>query len=593
MDRPLPVVCVYRHPVQAEDPGTADLVTTEASYVVASSRRSLHPGLRLLLSELGGVLREQFGAVLFLELWAGAAPPPGPEGERHEGPSFHVLAPRQETLGRFLDTLEETLSRITIERRRAAVDIVRTNRRAPARMGNLLPDEPGWHVLGLEVGPVYRSPDATELFPLVLRNLRRQLSRALQRSFFQFTRTHTTHRPAHYQALGRRAIQKVVLEIDQKLADVANRFDLLLQVTPVNAESAWRTFRASKYRHAPLFRYRPLAIDPFRLKRALFDIPMERLEDPAISHLLHEKQDELDRQITMLRDMNTPRFVHGSVQLYGGVDEPLLKLVQELLQRLPKRSRGDGQRRVDAATFADCARQEMQRYREQWPPLEACVEIRDDLAVQFLVSRGTLLIGCNAWVAASRVDALIQHEVGTHVLTYFNGRAQPLHQLYTGLPGYEALQEGIAILSEHLVGGLSPARLRLLAARVVAVHRLLDGASFVETFTELHEQHGFDKRKAFSIALRVYRGGGLTKDVVYLRGLCQLLDYLKGGGELEPLFIGKIALKQAPIILELRRRGILSDPPLRPRYMDLPVARERLAALKNGTTVLDLVRRHR
>jgi uncharacterized protein (TIGR02421 family) len=586
-------VSVYRRPIHADDPGTADLVTTEALYVAASSRRSQQAGLRLLLHQLGEVLREQFGAVLFLELWAGPPVASVQADGRQPTPSFRVLAPRHETLDRFTDTLVEALSRITIDRQGAVVDVVRTNRCFPARMRGLLPDEPGWHVLGLEVSPIYRASDSSELFPLVLRSLRRQLSRALQRSFFQFTRSHTTHRPPHYQALGRRAIRKVVLEIDHKLAAVANSFDFLLQVTPVNPEPAWRAFRSSHYRKPPVFRYRPLPVDPLRLKRALFKIPAERIEDPAIAHILHEKQDELDRKITMLRDMNTPRFVHGSVQLYGGVEPPLLDLVHDLLRKLPKGSRQERQDPMDAAAFADRARDELRLYRSQWTELDASVEVRDDLAVQFLVSQGTLLIGRNARVPASRVDALLQHEIGTHVLTYYNGRAQPLQQLHTGLAGYEALQEGIAVLAEHLVGGLTPARLRLLAARVVAVHHLLNGRTFVDTFADLHETYGFDLRKAFSITLRVYRGGGLTKDVVYLRGLCRLLDYLKDGGDLQPLFIGKIALEHAPIILELRRRGVLSEPPLRPRYMELPDARERLAALKNGTTVLDLIRRNR
>ncbi|NIQ16470.1 MAG: DUF1704 domain-containing protein, partial [Candidatus Dadabacteria bacterium] len=69
-----------------------------------------------------------------------------------------------------------------------------------------------------------------------------------------------------------------------------------------------------------------------------------------------------------------------------------------------------------------------------------------------------------------RVEALLQHEIGTHALTYFNGLSQPFKQLCIGLSGYEELQEGLAVLAEYLVGGLSKPRLRLLAGRVVAVN---------------------------------------------------------------------------------------------------------------------------
>ena len=47
-------------------------------------------------------------------------------------------------------------------------------------------------------------------------------------------------------------------------------------------------------------------------------------------------------------------------------------------------------------------------------------------------------------------------------------------------------------------------------------------------------------------ALRVYRGGGLTKDAIYLRGLRDLLAYLSAGHDLEPLYVGKIALEHVP-----------------------------------------------
>ena len=593
VDRPLPVVCVYRRPPKGTDPGTAELVTTEASYVLASGARGLHPSLKQLLSALAHTLSGQFGAVLILELWAGA-PEPIPDGDApRTAPRFRIHVPRNETLGRCLDTLEEALSRIKVDRQAAAVEILRSHRCHPAGSGSLAADGPNWHVLGLEVSPIYRAPDSGDLFPIILRSLRRQLSRALQRSFYHFTRARTTHRPLHYQALGCRVIRKVVFEIDRRLAEVADKFDFLLQVTPVNSEQAWRDFQASRYDRKPSLHYRPLAVDPPLLKRRLFEIPIERVEDPAIADLLRQKRDELDRQMTLLGDINSRRFVYGSMQLYGEVEDSLLRLAEELLQRLPKRPSEERERRIGAEAVAERARGELRAYHAQWPDLQAKVEIRSDIGSGLMVSRGVLLIGKETQVPASRVDALLQHEIGTHVLTYYNGRAQPLRQLCSGLAGYEALQEGIGVLSEYLVGGLSRSRMRLLAARALAAHRLLGGASFVQTFAELHEAYGFEKRTAFSIALRVYRGGGLTKDAVYLRGLSQVLDYLKGGGEMDLLFIGKIAVEHIPIVRELRHRGILREPPLRPHYMDLEVARARLALLRNGMTVLDLIRRNR
>src|SRR4029078_9387992 len=101
---------------------------------------------------------------------------------------------------------------------------------------------------------------------------------------------------------------------------------------------------------------------------------------------------------------------------------------------------------------------------------------------ELMVSFARLLIPEAAAIRADRVEPLLHHEVGTHVVTYQNGARQPLTLLALGLPGCDETQEALAVLAEYVVGGLDPRRLRVLAARVVAVDRMLDGAGFLEIF---------------------------------------------------------------------------------------------------------------
>ena len=185
---------------------------------------------------------------------------------------------------------------------------------------------------------------------------------------------------------------------------------------------------------------------------------------------------------------------------------------------------------------------------------------------------------------------MLQHEVGTHLLTYYNGLNESFAQLHTGFAGYDALQEGLAVLAEFLVGGLSFSRMRILAARVVAAKMLVEGADFIETFRRLDDDFRFSQRVAYTITMRIYRGGGLTKDAVYLRGLVEILDYLRSGGDLEPLFVGKIAADHIPLIQELRHRNVLKAPVLRPRYLELPGVPEKLQAARSYSTVVNLIK---
>ena len=96
-------------------------------------------------------------------------------------------------------------------------------------------------------------------------------------------------------------------------------------------------------------------------------------------------------------------------------------------------------------------------------------------------------------------------------------------------------------------------------------------------------------KPAFGVTMRVHRGGGLTKDAVYLRGLDRLLRYLAEGNDLEPLLVGKLALEYVPVVQELLLRKVLRAPRLRPRWLERPGTTDRIDALRDGKTVLDLV----
>ena len=103
--------------------------------------------------------------------------------------------------------------------------------------------------------PEYRS-ETGEAIPEILRSTGRTLHNALDQATFTFARQRKTlHVPFH--APGRRSVVKSVLDIDRQLAEIDRSFDLLLQATPVNAESAWREFRRSRFEKAPEFFYRP------------------------------------------------------------------------------------------------------------------------------------------------------------------------------------------------------------------------------------------------------------------------------------------------------------------------------------------------
>jgi uncharacterized protein (TIGR02421 family) len=375
------------------------------------------------------------------------------------------------------------------------------------------------------------------------------------------------------------------LAIDARLADIERDVNVLLNTTPVNAAEAWSDFQRSDFGTVPTLRLRPLDFEPDLVLRALYDLEVEDVTDPALHTLFRAKREEIARQVTALEDRDTSRFLYGSLQLYGGVSPTLVATAEQLLQSIPAQA-PSGQS-VTAGAFADAARAEFERYRALYPDFPVRMEVRDDVA-ELMVSFGRLIIPETAAIRADRVDALLHHEVGTHVVTYQNGTRQPLTLLTIGLPGYDETQEGLAVLAEYLTGGLDPRRLRVLAARVVAIERMLEGAGFLEIFATLRDRYTIPTRTAWSIAIRVIVGGGNVKDAIYLRGIMHLLEVLAEGVDLEVLLVGKFALDHIPLIQDLLDREVLHPPWVRPRWLDVPGAHERLDRLRAGASVTDL-----
>ena len=603
IDRELPFLCVYRRPNGGSDTGTSRLITGEASYLIAPGGEEWLPAVRELVSTIAETLTREFGAFLVLEIWA--KPDAVAEADHRAldvEPEFELLAPGANAIDGTVEVLVRHLKRIRVQKQSCRVNVERVRTGiappdlpplyAPEQNDDGIPSTSACSVFGLAVPPVYRDErhDPSQEFPLLLKTFRRRLGLALRRGFYDFTKRMTVHRPPHYHELGRRAVVKAVWQVDEQLAEVSKQFDYLLSLTPINAAAAWESFRDRDYQQRPEFHYLPLPFDPALLKRQLYRTPIERIEDPALASLFVGKQEELDAKITMLGDRNTRRFRYGSQRLFGPVNDELLAEAKAILDEITVSEPPEARERVGAEEFARRAREEIALYHARAPEFTAEVVVTDKVP-GIMVSRGRLLVGRGIEVGTGRVDALIQHEVGTHMVTFHNGSAQPFKQLKSGLATYEQLQEGLAVLAEYLVGGLSKTRLRQLAGRVVAVRHLEDGADFVDNFRELVEEYGFRPRSAFSIVMRVHRGGGLTKDAVYLRGLTQLLELLQTDVDLDLLFIGKMAVDHLGLLRELRHRGVLEGPRLRPLYLERDDVAARLAELRSRPVSLSEIAR--
>jgi uncharacterized protein (TIGR02421 family) len=579
IDRKLPFIFVYRQPAGRSDTGTHQLLLGEASYLLAlGASDELCSSLVRALAEAGTA---EFGSFLIVEVWAGDDPAAGFVVHAPAGPAADSV-----------EALRGGLAELRIADLDGTVTLDEAEPRHPDDLPPLVTAQECWKIgcllLGVQVPPLYRDARGA-VYPVFLRRLRGSLSPVLRKTAYEFARVQTTAGLESYRALGPRRLGSALFEIDRELAGIEGSYEFLLVMSPINTNEAWREFRDGGCERAPDFRYRLLPVDPDLLKRRLFMLDLDEVADPALAFLLRDKRDHLDRKITMLGERNSADFRLASMRLYGEVDGMLLRVAREVLGQVPPPARQARPRAgVGAEEFARLARAEIEAYRPALPDIAAEVQVRPDL-VGLMVSRGNLLIDERLSLPRHRVEPLLHHEVGTHVLTYYNGLAQPLRQLCNGLAGYDELQEGLAVFTEYLAGGLSAFRMRVLAARVVAAHSVEQGADFVETFRLLTREHGFTNGTAFDITERVHQSGGFTRDLIYLRGLLHVIEYVRAGGSIEPLFIGKIAAKHVEIIEELRARDFLVPPVLVPRIFQEPATARRMDAVRRGLDLIDMI----
>lgn len=376
-----------------------------------------------------------------------------------------------------------------------------------------------------------------------------------------------------------RPLPPIAARVDAELARIDAEVDWLLALSPIENDLMWEHFEASGRTEVPGLRYVDTGIGLDAASARLEALPVREIESPLLSGLLAEKQREIARQVELVRLRDTDGFVTASLDLFGGVEPGLLDLARRILAHPGHDAPVEADAGID--TFMDAVEAELAWYRSQCPDFQVDVVVDGDLSSLLMVSHGTLYVSGNLRIPSARVQPLIQHEIGTHVVTRHNGGRQSLGQLEVGLAHYDPLQEGLGVLAEFLAGYLPLERLRVLAARVVAVDMAIRGEDVPAIFDLLHETHGLPTDEAFDVAIRALRGGGLTKDAVYLDGLRELLDYLRGGGALEPLFVGKFALSHQVVLEQLADEGWMAPPDLLPRYFAMPDFEARLARCRN------------
>ena len=353
------------------------------------------------------------------------------------------------------------------------------------------------------------------------------------------------------------AIQNMGLKhakaLDHDLFTLMNGIEILSAVSPTNYNEQKANFFKRHYSIEPQFAYKSSMLNAFQLKRQLFNLAVEKVEDVDLQRIYEDVILSYVDKIDQIQTVGSQDFLYNSLRYFGEPTEKDLSNATFILH-LPN-SDDDEEKRVDAngiqAIMAEFAKQQGYQYD---------LVIDDNMIANALVNKSTVKINSAASVPEIEAHALAHHELGVHLVTTINARNQPFQVLSLGCPVNTMTQEGMAILSEYLAGHLTIKRLKVLALRVLAVESMIKEKSFRTTFMMLKEQLGVEKNMAFAITARVYRGGGFTKDYLYLRGFHEVLHAYEEQDGFLNLLCGKTALMHLPQINRLVEKGILNPP---------------------------------
>ena len=345
-----------------------------------------------------------------------------------------------------------------------------------------------------------------------------------------------------------------LFEIDSNLNRLVKRIELLSYVNPLNIEKEKQRFFASKYAVEPDFKYPKLKFDPYKLHRLFFSQRLERIKDDNVRKLYQEVIYYYANMIQCIETIGRgKKFYYNSLRVFGTPTEKDVQNAQFILHYADEPLSGD----MEKVFSPEEAKAYFEDYAAQYDfPLQ--VKFSTNIAAEAMVSNSsqTLLIKKNTRFSKNQLVTLANHEIGIHLVTTFNGLAQPLMVFSNGLPKNVETQEGLAVFSEYMGGALTLKRLKELAYRVIAADSLIKGYSFADTFDLIHGQYKLNRNEAYTITLRAHRGGGFTKDRLYLSGLRKIYKRYQREEGLDILLSGKVSLDYEPQMNYLKEIGL-------------------------------------
>jgi len=420
-------------------------------------------------------------------------------------------------------------------------------------------------VLPIEVKKIYIDSSRYDPFPLVISALKEGFRQAIFDNVALFSRRVSIKKSFRRRDLMPSIFEPIALDVDEKLYTLGKKIDTLYYINPLNLAQEKKRFFSRKFKYNPVFKYRQLKIDPYLFKEKLYRLPVEKIKDISLQNLYQRVIDNFATKIDLLTTRGTSKFLYNSLRYHGEPNQSDINNARFILYAPDLETQDEEM--IDTRGICEAFEAAFIDY-----DIDCKLELSSRIIAGATVNnaRRTILINKDIVLNRTELNALVNHELGIHMVTTANAVLQPLYVFKLGLPGNTQTQEGLAIMSEYLSGNITTKRLKVLGLRVLAVDMMIRGYDFSHTFQRLMEEHAVDPDMVYPVVARVFRGGGFTKDFLYLRGLRDALHYFNMNKNLRPMFIGKTSFEFFDVIEEFISRKLILPPKYVPKSFQNP-----------------------
>jgi len=343
-------------------------------------------------------------------------------------------------------------------------------------------------------------------------------------------------------------------KIDQSLNKLVQKIELLNYINPTNIEQEKKNFFSSKYNVNPSFKYRKIDFNAHKLQQELFSKNIDSIKDEASRNFYRDVIYDYSGLVQCIEAIGQGRkFYFNALKSFGTPTDKDVDNARFILHFSDEE--------YDSEMFPVFNAEEAANYFLEFTKqydFNFNIKYSTKISAAAMVQNNTqtLILKKNHTFSANQLKVLANHEIGVHLVTTFNGLNQPLKIFYNGFPNNVETQEGLAVFSEYMSGCLTLYRLKELSYRVMAADSLRKGFNFCDTFDLLHNQYKLNREESYNITLRAHRGGGFTKDYMYLTGLKKVYDLYREKKNHDSLMAGKVSIEHGHIVSKWMDEGL-------------------------------------